>query len=87
MHRWSGKEGHSERVQNATQSGILDHRTVNKCQMSECVTRFMETLKIGPDQAYPGLEDRVTAVLRKILDFPKDGIMAKKCDPLQNHEK
>ena len=55
--------------------------------MSECVTRFMETLKIGPDQAYPGLEDRVTAVLRKILDFPKDGIMAKKCDPLQNHEK
>ena len=51
------------------------------------MTRFMETLKRGPDQAYLGLEDRVAAVLRKILDFPKDGIMAKKCDSLQNQEK
>lgn len=55
--------------------------------MSECITRFMETLKIGPDQAHLGLEDRATAVLRKILGSPKHGIMAKKCDSLQSHEK
>ena len=67
--------------------GILDHRTVNVCQMSEYITSFMETLKIGPDQAHLGLEDRVTAVLRKILDFPKHGNMVKKCDSLQSHEK
>ena len=69
-------------MQNSTHLGILDHRTVDVCQMSECITSFMETLKIGPDQAHPGLEDRVTAVLRKILDFPKHGNMAKKCDSL-----
>lgn len=75
-------------MQNATHLGILDHRTVKTmCQMSECITRFMETLKIGPDQAHLGLEDRATAVLRKILGSPKHGIMAKKCDSLQSHEK
>lgn len=55
LQRRSGEEGHSQGMQNTT--GILEHRTVNMHQISEHITRFMKTLKMGPDQAYLAVED------------------------------